>query len=153
MVQGEIEQAIALLTLACREHDDVSELWNNLGVAAARAGRHDEALDAFDKALALEPTDASVFGNRALARVCADDLDGALDDLCTALALDPALPGSWRCKASLHLRRGELRLARHAYQQAAGLAWSHGRPKRHGLALMLAVAALGLVVRFDPKRR
>lgn len=152
LAMGELEPALALLVQACGIDDTVAELWNNRGVAQARAGRTDEAMDCFAKAVALEPLDGSVLCNRAMARVGAGDHEGALADLSAAVQRSPRCLTTWSTKGATHLRVGQLRMARQAFQHASQLAWRQGGPKRYGAALMLLASAVGLVVRLQPSR-
>lgn len=52
--RGEPEQAIALLERAAERVPQASEVQNHLGIAYARAGRHDAALAAWRRAVALD---------------------------------------------------------------------------------------------------
>jgi Flp pilus assembly protein TadD len=149
---GEIEPALALLEQACEIDEGVAELWNNRGVAQARAGDTEQALASFAKAITLDPLDGSVLCNRAMARVGVGDHEGALSDLSTAAQRSPRCLTTWSSKGATHLRVGELRMARQAFQHAARLAWVQGGPKRYAAALMLLASAVGLVVRLQPPR-
>ncbi len=153
LAMGEIEPAIELLAQACEIQDDVAQLWNNRGVALVRAGRHEDALDSFARALELDPSDSCALGNRAMAHLVNDATDLALGDLAAAVVLDPTQPRTWACKAATHLHAGQLRLARHAFHQAARQTWARDGSKRHALMLMCAAAGLGLAVRFDHRER
>jgi tetratricopeptide (TPR) repeat protein len=80
----------------------------NLGVALSRAGRHEEALSAYERALALEPDSAElhydrVFSLRALGRE--QEAEGELD---LVLHLAPDHAGAHQMKGEAALRRGDL---------------------------------------------
>ncbi|MBI3076484.1 MAG: tetratricopeptide repeat protein [Deltaproteobacteria bacterium] len=61
------------------------------GVALGRRGQFDAAIQEFDKAIALQPGAAELFGNRGIARHGRRDLAGAIKDLDHAIRLDPGL--------------------------------------------------------------
>jgi tetratricopeptide (TPR) repeat protein len=149
---GELEPALALLEQACELDDGIAELWNNRGVAQARSGDHQAALHSFAQALALDPTDSSVLCNRAMALVGAGEHVAALADLNAAVQLVPTSLAGWSSKGATHLRVGQLRLARHAFQHASRIAWRQGGPKRYAGALMILASSIGLVLRLQPTR-
>jgi Flp pilus assembly protein TadD len=149
---GEVEEALALLEQACSVDGGVAELWNNRGVAQARARESDAALESFARALTLAPDDTSVLCNRAMARVGRGEHELALEDLGTAATLEPSSPAIWTTKAATHLRIGQLRLARHGFLQAASRSWARGESKRYAAALMLLASMIGLVERIRPPR-
>ena len=61
----------------------------NLGLALERAGRVEEALSAYDEAIALKPDHAPAFNNRGLALLAAKRAAEALASFDRALAIDP----------------------------------------------------------------
>ncbi|HZV58564.1 MAG TPA: tetratricopeptide repeat protein [Sphingobium sp.] len=77
-------------------------------VAAARIygsfDRKEEALAAFDRAIAIKP-EAYIYFNRALT-LPEEDVAGRLADLDKALALEPAMPLALREKAALLVKQG-----------------------------------------------
>jgi Flp pilus assembly protein TadD len=131
--------------------DDILAL-NARGVAQARSGDHQAALHSFAQALALDPTDSSVLCNRAMALVGAGEHVAALADLNAAVQLVPTSLAGWSSKGATHLRVGQLRLARHAFQHASRIAWRQGGPKRYAGALMILASSIGLVLRLQPTR-
>ena len=66
--QGEVARAIADLEAAAARVPHASEIHNHLGVAYARAGRHAEALAAFEQAVALDCDNAAAARTLAEAR-------------------------------------------------------------------------------------
>jgi tetratricopeptide (TPR) repeat protein len=90
----------------------------NLGVALEHAGRHEEALASYDRALALDPDSAElhydrVFSLRALGRE--DEAEAELDRV---LALEPQHAGANHLKGEAALRRGDLGTAIAHLEQA-----------------------------------
>jgi Flp pilus assembly protein TadD len=55
--------------------------WVGLGNALCQEGRAGEAVECFNKALAIEPHDTGTIANRAWARLAAGDRAGAVADL------------------------------------------------------------------------
>jgi len=149
---GELEPALELLEHACTLDEDVAEIWNNRGVAQARNGDTEAAMDSFARALELEPDAAGVLCNRAMALVGDGQHERALVDLSDAVLHSPHCITSWSAKGATHLRVGQLRMARHAFQQAARLSWTLGAPKRNGLSLMIMAGAIGVAVRLYSER-
>lgn len=66
------------------------------------------ALEDYDRAIALDPSIASAWADRALARSRSGDVDGALADLNHAIELDPDRASSYGSRANAKWRRGDL---------------------------------------------
>jgi Tfp pilus assembly protein PilF len=75
-----------------------AEAWNQVAYTEATLGRPDEVFTAIDKALSLDPNNATSYAYRGLARFALNNLAGAREDFAHALQLDPqntaALDGS-----------------------------------------------------------
>lgn len=63
------------------------------GVELLARGRYAEARTLFDRALALDPADATALANRCTARYKLQDYDGAIADYQAAVALRPKVKG------------------------------------------------------------
>jgi len=87
-----------------------STAWDNLGLARSRAGRYDEAVQCFDRALVLSSSRARLYNNRALAYAGMGRYDLAVSDYDWSLALDPRLDRAWnnRALARIALRQYDL---------------------------------------------
>lgn len=99
---------IDLWTDAVAKSPGLIRAHTNLGVALEHAGRHEEAIASYDRALALDPESAElhfdrVFSLRALGRE--DEAEAELDRV---LALDPQHAGANHLKGEAALRRGDL---------------------------------------------
>ena len=70
---------------------DFADAHINLGAALARAGRHDAALESYDRAIALQPGSAHAWSNRGLVLAGTDRHEAALENFARALALEPDL--------------------------------------------------------------
>ena len=80
---------------------EAAAAWTNLGVANSELGRHGQALQAYDAAVAADPAFQPAYANRALAREKRGQVKGALDDFDRALRLNPADAGSLIGRAAL----------------------------------------------------
>ncbi|NNE43917.1 MAG: tetratricopeptide repeat protein, partial [Gemmatimonadetes bacterium] len=87
------ESDLTLYADIARTSPDRPLAHNNLGLEYHRAGRHDEALAAFDRAIALNPTYALPHTNRGLALARLGRIPEAVRAFETAVELDPANPG------------------------------------------------------------
>jgi tetratricopeptide (TPR) repeat protein len=55
--EGNDEEALRLYTAAAEKTPNIAPIWNNIGILHAAAGRRDEAIPAFQRALQLTPND------------------------------------------------------------------------------------------------
>jgi DnaJ family protein C protein 7 len=60
------------------------------GNAKYKAGKYEEAADAYGKAIEAEPNEATYYGNRAAALLMLKKYDEAHDDCKKAIELDPS---------------------------------------------------------------
>lgn len=79
----------------------------NLGQAAADAGRHQEAIGHFQKAIALNPNDACAYNNLGVEQEEMGLPDQAMKSYDAAITLDPSLDSAWENRGNLWLDRGE----------------------------------------------
>jgi tetratricopeptide (TPR) repeat protein len=112
-----LEQALALTKLA-PQAPDAHQL---LGVAAAQAGQHALAEQAFGRALQLAPGHAELLCNRAAMRQQQGRLREALLDLRQATAAQPSLARAWRLRSDLALSLDETAEARESSQRCVAL--------------------------------
>jgi Flp pilus assembly protein TadD len=66
--RGDAESAVRSLELAAERAPDASEVQNHLGIAYLAAGRRDDALRAFERAIALDCDNAAARRNLAVLR-------------------------------------------------------------------------------------
>jgi tetratricopeptide (TPR) repeat protein len=90
-----------------RARPDDAKAWFDLGLALQRAAAHEEAIEAYDKAIALAPKSASAFHNRGLAWRASGRRIEAAEDFRRAVHLAPRLADAtfWRRKAGAPMRR------------------------------------------------
>jgi tetratricopeptide (TPR) repeat protein len=90
---GYVQEAIAELSIAATQVGPLLVEANNLlGIAYDRAGRHRDAVEAYNRALAFAPRDANVIANLGYSLYLADDFAGALKRLRQAAKLSPGQP-------------------------------------------------------------
>ncbi len=83
------EGAEADYLLATRLEPRAHDAWINLGRLRRRGGRHDAALEAFDRAVSLADTDGDAHLGRGLSRAALGDVPGARADFARAAELSP----------------------------------------------------------------
>ena len=112
--QGRAADALTFFTAALTRQSDVGTLIN-YGLALDQAGRHQEALDTFDRVLVQNPGIFAVHYNRGNALFGLARFDAAVAAFDQALVLDPAFAGA-------HYNRAEaLRLLERLPEALAGL--------------------------------
>lgn len=77
-----------------------------------------EALDAFDKALTINPSAAEALVARGVAALMRFEMKDAEDFATRALKINPSLPEALRLRADVHLATGDLKSAAAALEQA-----------------------------------
>lgn len=87
--QGDIEEAIRLLSAACQDDPADYEAHLYLGAAFGRAGRHHDAISALTEAVRLRPADARARYNLGVALEKAGHVEQALEGYRQAFTLDP----------------------------------------------------------------
>lgn len=141
--RGDVEGAARVLEDGVEKAPGACPLWLLLGNVRSDLGRFDEALDAFDRALSCEGSDAaSVRFNRAIAEHRRGEPGAALRDLDLVLALpkpppfaEDALALAADCLASIGRGADAVSMVRAAYDRCAAT-----DPRRPRLAAELAVA-------------
>jgi tetratricopeptide (TPR) repeat protein len=99
--------------------------WNNLGIAAARLGRREEAVGHYRKASALAPSMAAPHANLGASYLQAGDLPVAVEELATAARLDPKGPHIQFNLALALLRSGDRDGALEALRRTLALQGDH----------------------------
>jgi arylsulfatase A-like enzyme/Tfp pilus assembly protein PilF len=103
-------KAIELLQTLLRDEPDWVDVWTRLAEVAERAGRHEQAIDAYGRVLALRPQDASGHLGAASALLHARRLDEAREQ--AELAAFQAPEGDGRLRSSAHELLASIALAR-----------------------------------------
>jgi len=91
-------------------------LWVNYGEALNRAGRVDEAIEAFQVALALEPRFMALENNLAILFMMRGDTAKAVAHYRSILQRQPALSDAWLNLGVVYARGGKIEAAREAWK-------------------------------------
>ena len=108
-----ISRAVSILPAA--------EFYNNLGDALAGLGRRDEAVAAFERAIALSPAYVKAFNNLGLARLQQGRVGEAEAALRTALAIKPDYARALANLAAVYTQSGRHAEALESYRAALQL--------------------------------
>jgi len=91
-------------------------LWVNYGEALHRAGRMDEAIEAFQVALAIEPRFMALENNLAILYIMRGDTAKAVAHYQSILQRQPALSEAWLNLGVVYARGGKFEAARKAWE-------------------------------------
>ena len=87
MEQGNMEEAIGLTRTAAQRAPEVALAWYNLGLMQRRCGELAAALEAYGRALALDPNNAECHQNNAVAQLLGGNIDAARSSFIRAISL------------------------------------------------------------------
>jgi len=118
---GEEKQAVALFSRALRKKQ-TREAHNNKGVALARMGRIWEALEAYGKALELEPQNAQTWFNKGKALARMENVAEALEAFENATLYNPQDKSAWNNRGVMLRKLGRLEEALDCYVHALKVA-------------------------------
>ena len=90
---GDFEEAVVQLTIAAESDQTQHVIFGNLAGALAGAGRHEEAAEAYQKAILLAPAEAAYYNNMGVAYGNAGQIDQAIEALDQAAQLMPEIGG------------------------------------------------------------
>lgn len=136
---GRLDEAEAILDKLLAEEYDAMGAWAVRGIVATYQGRHDEALAAFNRSLALNPRYATNYVEFARLLLVLSDANHARSVIERALALDPNDAGAWQVKGQLLWALGMPEEAQAAEKQGSALltnqqaqvdAWLQAREQR-----------------------
>ena len=119
------EQVIGLLAPWAEREPGRPEPLQMLGVALARRGRLDEALQHQARATELAPQDVAAWVNLAGTQEAAGDTEGALRSLDRAAALDDRQPAVHFNRGNVLMKRGDAEAALASFERAEALVGPH----------------------------
>jgi tetratricopeptide (TPR) repeat protein len=102
--------AVKLLKKALKQepnHPRAALAWSDIGTALRRMDKDREALEAYDKAVAMAPDDVGILANRATLKRKMKDLDGALADQNEVLRITPTNSNGYMERATTKGRMGD----------------------------------------------
>ena len=115
------EANLASLTSVVERNPNDPQAYNTRGSVYGQAGRYEQALADFDKAISLDAKYAQAYANRGLVHRQTRKLDLALADYNKALALDPAYAAALLGRGLVHRQRGQLILALNDFNKAIAI--------------------------------
>jgi protein O-mannosyl-transferase len=150
--------AVAIYQAAVAADPLQAVLWSGLSAALLRAGRPAEAIDAAERALAIDRFNRVALVNLGTARGDTGDVEGQEREARRLIAIDSESAGGWLNLGAALLRRGDLDGAREALSRSASLdptsaraeiylSWLAAKRGEHATALERARRATKL----DPK--
>jgi len=114
-----------LITVGCTHNKTIEALsankWSEIGRQAIDANRWNEALNAYDKAIELNPDNASFYNNRGLAYDNLDKNDLAIADYKKAIELNPKYGDAFNNLGKTFSRLGNYQRAILNYDRAIEL--------------------------------
>jgi tetratricopeptide (TPR) repeat protein len=137
LLRQDTASATALYEQLVRENANSPKLWNERGVALHQAGRAADALESYQRAVALDPRYALALNNLGVARFHAGRDDLAVEAFRDALTVEPAFVKARLNLALLLLKRKELTLCLEAFRQVLRLEAEHP-VAWNGVGLVLA---------------
>ncbi len=97
----------AIIDAGTASREIVANAYINRGVAYDSKGEYDRAIEDYDKAIALNPNDASFYYNRGNTYDYKGEYDRAITDYDQAIALDPKLAPAYGNRGLVYARKGE----------------------------------------------
>ena len=92
-----------------------------LGTALHRSKAYDRAIDAFTRAIALDPKDGLIFTMRGNSYLAKEDYQRAIADFDKAITLDPRAALAIFLRGQAHMDRGDPTRARANFEAAMAL--------------------------------
>ncbi len=157
---GRHDEALSDLEAASLQATGVERtvIHNRRGILLKQLGRLEEAVTAFDRAIAADGRNATAWSNRGTARRQLGDLEGALADTSRAIELEPSGAGHWQNRANVRFSAGDLDGAIADYDEALArnprfASSYHGRANAHlrKQAFDRALSDLGRALELDPR--
>jgi tetratricopeptide (TPR) repeat protein len=116
--EGLIEKAIEVLRELVKEEPDRIEGWYNLGYALTMAEEYEEAVKAYDEALAIDNFIFEIWFNKGAALYALRDFEAARECYEEALEINPDDAEAWNNLGNCHSRLADGEAAIEAYNKA-----------------------------------
>jgi len=114
----QIEEGLSVLLDIIMDSPEYFPAWNHIGYAYLRTGRHETAIECFEKFLQGNPLNPSAYDSMADGLESWDKPEEALAYLYRATLIYPDFAYGWMHLGHLHKKLGETDLARLCYQKA-----------------------------------
>jgi tetratricopeptide (TPR) repeat protein len=119
--EGLVKKAIEVLRGLVEERPDLIESWYNLGYALTEAEEYEEAVKAYDEALAIDNFIFEIWFNKGAALYAMSDFEAARDCYEEALEINPDDAEAWNNIGNCHSRLTNGEAAIEAYTRAVAL--------------------------------
>ncbi len=136
--KGRFDEAVGILTQLCKEEATDASIRFDLAYSLTRAGRREEAEQAYRDCLVIEPKRAGAHNNLANLLKARGDVAGAIREYKLAAQHDPRFPNTWNNLAILLCDQDRIEEAEIASRRAAELA--PGAAEIHNTASRIAHA-------------
>jgi lipoprotein NlpI len=116
-----ISRCTAMIQSGRETQQNLAVVFSDRGIAYARKGQYDRAIEDLDQAIRLNPNYAAAFSNRGLAYVRKGQYDRAIEDLDQAIRLNPNYAAAFNNRGSAYSAEGDLDRAIADYNEAIRL--------------------------------
>jgi tetratricopeptide (TPR) repeat protein len=103
-----ISRCTAMIQSGHETQQNLAIAFGDRGIAYARKGQYDRAIEDLDQAIRLNPNYAASFSNRGLAYVRRGQYDRAIEDLDQAIRLNPNYAAAFNNRGSAYSAKGDL---------------------------------------------
>lgn len=115
------DEAVSLLRDFLERRPESIEGWYNLGIALSRSGKEEEAIEAYDEALAIDNWIFEIWFNKATVLYDIADFEGAKKCYEEALRIDPEDAEAWNNLGNTFSRLADPTNAIEAYTRAVAI--------------------------------
>ncbi|MFX1440645.1 MAG: tetratricopeptide repeat protein [Promethearchaeota archaeon] len=115
------DDAISVLRDFLKRSPDSIEGWYNLGIALSHSGKNEEAIEAYDEALAIDNWIFDIWFNKATVLYDIADFEGAKECYEEALRIDPEDAEAWNNLGNTFSRLADPANAIEAYTRAVAI--------------------------------
>ena len=129
------QDGVTFWTTEARYSPGRADVLNNLGAALWRAGRYDDAVESYRRALLIWPGYANAHNNLGVALMAAGDYEGAVGEYMTAIMYDANKAEAYHNMGLAYETKGHLKRAAAEYRRALVL-----RPDYIGARISLGIA-------------
>jgi lipoprotein NlpI len=103
-----ISRCTAMIQSGHETQQNLAVAFSDRGIAYARKGQYDRAIEDLDQAIRLNPNYAAAFNNRGSAYSAKGDLDRAIADYREAIRLDPKIAAAFNNRGFAYSWKGDL---------------------------------------------
>ena len=126
-MKGEYEKAIEHYDQAISLSPQISQSYNNRGIAKSNLEEYEEAIADFSKAISFNPQDDASYNNRGIAKGKLKKYEEAIADFNEAIRLNPKYAEAYHGRGNIYKEIGKHEKARTDFQRAFELATEQGK--------------------------